>query len=757
MKKAIAWILALCLLAMGLPAMAATSSTPLFTLADNVMDSILNFAYDAQQGRIYALGNEQLYTMNEDGSNVQTWAIEPYDLGEDAANGYFNQYGVYFLDGTAYVLGGATIYENGRSEARIRDYGLHTLTFDEEAGTVRLELAMEVDGEGLIEYDGDYAYVNVPSQMIMMDGKLYGMSNMMNGTQMVSVDPESGSVDTVEMEDYTERLLPYRDGKLLAVFYEYGDSGASYHVSALDPENGDMEELFVFTPDDGAYPNFFGYDPQSDCFYYDGNGELFRVEGMNPETAVAVAAYPVSYANYMCVASDGNLLVSDYESIWKINTDPDARPEQSLTVQHNYNMAMEEASVAFQQAHPEVEVVLAQSAGDIVQAMMTQTTSPDIYTLYVNSSEYSAVFERGFMAELTGSEILSGIAESVYPAIQEVIMKDGEVYGLPVEMYGSVYQSYSPAAFERIGLTEEDVPTTWMEFFDLLARLPEYLENDPDVSVFDPYMTQENLRYSLFSSLLDNYMLYISQPGNEFSFDTPLFRELMAAFEAIDYEALGIPEEYDDSSVNNYVYDETRILFLDYGSFGAYVPNGNQESLYLALDEGIDPMVPVNLQVAFVNPYSENRELAIEYLESASERLDDMLRIHMMPGENEPLPNSYYEEGLKSYDDQIASLQQQLENAEEVDRQALETQLEEIQGYREDYEKNNQYDASAESIAKYRDSAQYIVVATNIGMDEETSSEYYEQRNQYLDGAITLDEFIRNIDQKLQMIVLEGR
>ena len=47
----------------------------------------------------------------------------------------------------------------------------------------------------------------------------------------------------------------------------------------------------------------------------------------------------------------------------------------------------------------------------------------------------------------------------------------------------------------------------------------------------------------------------------------------------------------------------------------------------------------------------------------------------MMPGENEPLPNSYYEEGLKSYDDQIASLQQQLENAEEVDRQALETQL----------------------------------------------------------------------------------
>ena len=211
-------------------------------------------------------------------------------------------------------------------------------------------------------------------------------------------------------------------------------------------------------------------------------------------------------------------------------------------MQHNYNMAMEEARVAFQQAHPEVEVVLAQSAGDIVQAMMTQTASPDIYTLYVNSTEYSAVFERGFMAELTGSESFPALPKSVYPAIQEVIMKDGEVYGLPVEMYGSVYQSYSPAAFERIGLTEEDVPTTLDGVFRFARPPAEYLENDPDVSVFDPYMTQENLRYSLFSSLLDNYMLYISQPGNEFSFDTPLFRELMAAFEAIDYEALGIPK-----------------------------------------------------------------------------------------------------------------------------------------------------------------------------------------------------------------------
>ena len=70
MKKTIAWILALCLLAMGIPAMAASSAQPLFTLPADTMDSLIGFAYDPQEGKIYALGYEQLYTMNEDGSEM---------------------------------------------------------------------------------------------------------------------------------------------------------------------------------------------------------------------------------------------------------------------------------------------------------------------------------------------------------------------------------------------------------------------------------------------------------------------------------------------------------------------------------------------------------------------------------------------------------------------------------------------------------------------------------------------------------------
>ena len=171
----------------------------------------------------------------------------------------------------------------------------------------------------------------------------------------------------------------------------------------------------------------------------------------------------------------------------------------------------------------------------------------------------------------------------------------------------------------------------------------------------------------------------------------------------------------------------------------------------------MQPLVSTDVTVAFVNPFSQNRDLAIEYLEYASEQVDTIMCITMMPGENEPVLNPYFEETLESYDEQIASLETQLLGVEEVDKQALEATLEEMQGYRDDFEKNNRYSANEESIAAYREVAGYMVVSTYLGMDSETSNEYYEQRNQYIDGAITLDEFIRNFDQKLQMIVLEGQ
>ena len=51
-------------------------------------------------------------------------------------------------------------------------------------------------------------------------------------------------------------------------------------------------------------------------------------------------------------------------------------------------------------------------------------------------------------------------ANSLYPALRDEVMKDGKLYAIPVTLYGSTL-SYMPSKLEEIGLTEEDMPTTF--------------------------------------------------------------------------------------------------------------------------------------------------------------------------------------------------------------------------------------------------------------------------------------------------------
>ena len=276
MKKTIAWILALCLLAMGIPAMAASGSVPLFTLPADSTDNLRGFDYDPQQGKIYALGYEHLYTMNEDGSDVQAWEIEPYDLGEDSENSYFNIGGVFCWEGTFYVLAAGAIYTEDQSNVEIRDFGLHALNFDEEAGTVSLELALPMDGEALVQDEGGFVYFSLPSQMIQSGDKLYSMEYMVNGMQLICFDPAAGSVELQAIDDDVRGLLPYQEDKLLAVFSDFTDT-VRFPVNVLDPATGDVEELFVLELGANVYPDFYVYDVYNGAFYCGANGELLRI------------------------------------------------------------------------------------------------------------------------------------------------------------------------------------------------------------------------------------------------------------------------------------------------------------------------------------------------------------------------------------------------------------------------------------------------------------------------------------------------
>ena len=303
---------------------------------------------------------------------------------------------------------------------------------------------------------------------------------------------------------------------------------------------------------------------------------------------------------------------------------------------------------------------------DLIQAMMSQSASMDIYVLDMSGAEFATLLDRGYAVELGGSEKISSLVGQMYPAIAEAASRDGMVYALPLEMYNYSMMGYDMEAFRRLGLSEEDVPTTWDELLDLLIALPDYMANDEDVSMFEPYVTQEDARESLFSMILDNYLLYIDQPDQEFTLDTPLLRGLLEKLEMVDFEALGLISRDEagtsfswSAEPGDFMFATTVNLDVRRYAFDNFTP------MLLGFEEGVPGMMSVQVNAALVNPFSQNVETAIAFLETVADNLDEIFRIQTMPSENTPVRSPYYEETVESYEEQMAYLRESLESAED--------------------------------------------------------------------------------------------
>ena len=743
MKKRLSLLLVLCLLAMGAPALAAPGDAILLQSGEDGFTVASSFALIGDT--LYALSSASLFTVPAAGG-VKEYAIDTAALATQE-NGRFIPANVIAAGDAPLVYG----YECLGDEEDYCNFALYRVELAEGVARLTPQIALPV--ENMVEYMGIFAMPRQLYAPFVLDGKMVARSHDA-GSSIAVVDLASGELTLIEgLLPLFQWLIPYQDGAALAIAYD--DLAGTAAIHKVDLGQATAEPLCEFAV--AGAPGHFCYAEDNDALFFAMDGELYKMEGMQPESLLPVAALPLTgETNALPVLTqDGFLIAGDSMTILRRNTDPSQRADALLNIQQNYHAVVEGAFKSFAEAHPEIELNLVESHEDIIQAMLTQSSTMDVFALCTADAAYSALFERGYMAELTDSAPIAQMVQAMYPAIQNAVCKEGEVYALPVEMHtGRGLISYNAELWASLGYAPEEFPQTWPAFLRLLAQLGSAVEAGK-MDALAPYYSIDGFREELFRAMLDAYMLYISQPENEFSFDTPLFRELMAAFEAVDFEALGLSEEYEDD-LYAIVQDRADTLFYGYGSFDPTV-SSEPPMLCLALDEGMQPMADTMVMVAFVNPFSPNRDLAIEYLECAAEQVDAIMRIAMMPGENEPVPNSRYEEGLKNYDEQIASLEAQLENAEEVDKQALEAELKEMKDSRESYEKDHRYSASEESIAAYREAAQYMTVGMYMGMDSQTSSEYYEQRNQYLHGAITLDEFIRNIDQKLRMIVREGQ
>lgn len=579
------------------------------------------------------------------------------------------------------------------------------------------------------------------------------------------------SLETGEKQEFACQnlmsLTPVGDGSLMAMLYDVSalysattqlDLTKPAQYGLFDPEKDAVGTLADIPTDS----DMGGYSTNGICV---GNGTLYymdgsRVAGLDIASGQKrVSAYTgggmVSNGGQALYVDGYYVLISGYEGLRVFKLDPEGIENGALTIFGEFGSNTHNA---FVRSHPEIAVdVSGDYTSDIeklTQSMVSDTGAYDVLLMNLSYMPVERLIEKGYCADLSQSADIMEKVSAMYPEMVEPLMVDGKLYGVPVGISGTCY-GVNMELWESLGLTEDDLPTSVPELYDFAANwVWDYGEDHPEISLFDLGSYSNQILYSL---LLNDYIAYMQKQGEELVFDTPVFRALMEGFSAIDFEEILSVQDQDADT-----YWTPDALFSTAMSVG-YLGYQDErfQPLYLALEEGGEPFIGMNLSVLTVNPRTKRMNEALLYVSEYLDNLDKTsANITLFPDHNDPVENDSYQSNLEDMQESLAKMQQSLENASEENRAEIEQQIQWQEESIADWE-NYRYSVTAEQIADYRENVAPLVYVIRqnvfLNADASATSEINKLLMQYMEGAVNLDSLVRELDQRVRLMQLEDQ
>ncbi len=543
--------------------------------------------------------------------------------------------------------------------------------------------------------------------------------------------------------------VPYAPGVLLAA----GTFGQTEALALLDTRTGALEERLKL---DAGYKGMY-YAPETDTVYLWHQGEIRAIKSFSPPKTVARMPIlrPVSGGALL----EGDYLALPYEDGVRIySTDPKNLMDKPLKIGgQTMDLPMEDFSIS----HPDIPLsimnIYPESTMDLVTHMTGGDAAADVYVLDARTYRLDALDSKGYFADLSGSEAIRDTVQIMYPFMRDALMKDGQTMALPFANKYTVH-SFNRRAFEEVGLDEADVPTTYGELLTFIQKWPEeYAEDYPSMSLFGQGVDAASCKLLLIDSILTDRVYECLRKGEAITYNTPQMRELLAQFAATDFSAI-LPLTPDRSHENGEDANSwPKQLFLLWGqaSAQASLRDGSFTYMPLRLSCDAEPVILAEAQILLINPYTQNFNAALTFVEFAAQHLPPLTRVEIMPGENGPVPDPTIDLSMTQIN--IDAVRKALETAKEEDKRSLQSALEMWQ-QQYDYELANAWLATPESIAAFRKLDPYFMLQqynpiTSLGANAELVDMVY---NRFLGGQLSPDQLIRELDQKLRMIELEN-
>ena len=551
-----------------------------------------------------------------------------------------------------------------------------------------------------------------------------------------------------DAQDYLS-MAPGPDGTLLVL---KGGSKENRDVVSLNPET--LEETpFVELKNVTGHQVPMCYDREKDTLYYVDGGEIWAQPRSGGE-AVAVNECAISAKNMLMY--DGYAILWDYSSILLRNTDATQRAGTTLRVNGSgvyYGDNISSAVMEMASVRDDVSVILEnnmyQLNTDILQDMMNKDGNTDIYVVDYAGRQFRALRDRGYLTAMEGNQQLEEYVERMYPFFRDALKQDGKLVAVPINVFGSSI-GVSMKTWKMLGGTEEDLPKTWNQFMDWLEKdLPERIAGtEARVTMYD----KSNFYWNVKSALITQYQARVNSSEGKELYNSPLLTEPMKRLDNLDWAALKIPED----EMNSFLWESDNPPLLIPDQSPCFTTWGDWgKPLRLSFAEGEDPIIPVQLMVAIINPYSEHKEEAMEFLALTLKKLDTAGQYSLFADMTEPIEKNDTKDWYKNVTETIAEVQKKLETAEGEQKIELETQL---QMYNDelDYLESSRWVMDPQRIEDYVTGVPYMTV-----LDYDFMSDFGDMDDDESSGGIwnalyneggDIEKALSLIDKKIQIM-----
>ncbi len=404
----------------------------------------------------------------------------------------------------------------------------------------------------------------------------------------------------------------------------------------------------------------------------------------------------------LCKAETSNrqITIMDYSTVYQ----PDFTKETGIGV--NFYSSSQDSTTAA-----------------ITQIMTTQDATVDIIGLDTDDG-LSLIKQKGFYTPLTSDTLLNAYSELYTTVASPLLDEHGAIIAWPVFATPTL-MSAETALLEEYGFSS---PRSFEEFLDLVPQIiSSDLMQEQDCVLLSVLAYN---RHDMFQYLVEQYVLSCYVQGKDVDFTDETFTRLAARV------LTEVPEE--DPSPSN--------------EEGEYTPLFNFYSVSNVITEELTAPLPLtndgttgiytSLTLLIVNPYSEHKEEAVAFLEyMATKRTPEDYALYASM--TAPMESSTIVQQIESLQEQVEALSGETDAEKLASLQAEIAALEAIK-----------YTVSPVAIENYHTlAASFVIPEDSLPINTVRFTSLVDRTSS---GMMSLEQFIEQANQYVQMITLEG-